>query len=202
MTELSQDQAALKSKIRTSAFIWADILGLIAGGITYLATSSMETTMRVGLAIIVFAVVAGLIFMWRYKANSASATCPNCSATFSITRTDRAENTLSSEPKETRDAQPDHSTKVTTWIEDKIEVTDTYTCAKCANATTKQYTRTVKRDEKEAIEPAPVKDKPTPKAEPEPGVATSTKSAPADDDGGFFSAAKEATTPSKGSSKK
>lgn len=196
MPELTSEQLALKNKIRTSAFIWADILGLIAGGITYFATSSMASGARIGVSIAVFVVVAGLIFMWRYKANSASAACENCRATFSITRTDRAEKTLSTEPKESRDAQPDFSTKVTFWNEVKIEVTDTYTCAKCADTRTKVYTKTVKENEDEFNEPAIEKSK----TAAEEGVATSSKSAPTDESG-YFSAAKAASQP-KGSSKK
>ncbi len=174
MSNLSPEQAALKASITKSAAIWAVILGAIIGGITYALNDEFAQPMRSLIGGGVFVVVAALIFIWRKKANSAAATCEKCSATFSITRTERVEKTLSSEPKETRDAQPDYSTKVTTWLEEVIETTDTYTCAKCGDTKTKTSTRTVKKDEKEEIEPAPVKEKP----KPELGVATSTKGKP------------------------
>jgi len=171
MTQLSPEQAALKASITKSAAIWAVIIGALVGGITYALNDEFAQPMRSLIGGGVFVVVAALIFIWRKKANSTAATCGNCNATFSITRTERVEKVLSSEPKETRDAQPDYSTKVTTWIEEVIETTDTYTCAKCGDTEAKVSQRTVKKDEKEEIEPAPVKGKPAPEA----GVATSTK---------------------------
>lgn len=159
MTKLSAEQEALKASIQKSAIIWGVILGLIAAGIAYWALGGQGPALRMGGAAAIGAAVLGLIASWRMKANSTAAACGKCGATFSITRTDRAEEVKSSEPKETREAQPDYSTKVTTWVEDTIEVTDTYTCAKCSDTTTKKYPRTVKRDEVEAIEPAPEKGK-------------------------------------------
>lgn len=194
MPNLSQDQAALKASITKSAAIWGVILGAIVGGVTYALNDEFAQPMRSLIGGGVFVVVAGLIFVWRKKANSAAAKCGKCGAAFSITRTGRNEKVLSSEPKETHEAQPDYSTKVTTWVEEVIETTDTYTCAKCGDITTKVSTRTEPKDHKEEIEPAPVKEKPkpaktsaktapkgSPKAEKPKGTATSSKkSAPKD----------------------
>ena len=161
MTQLSTEQQALKASIQKSAIIWGVILGLLAAGIAYWALGGQGQALRMGGAAAIGAGVLGLITSWRMKANSAAAKCEKCGAAFSITRTDRAELVAVSEPKETREAQPDYSTKVTTWMEDTVAVTDTYTCAKCGDATVKKYNKTVKRDEKETIEPAPEKGKPT-----------------------------------------
>ncbi len=169
MPQLSTEQAALKASIRKSAANWGIILGIIAGAIAYWALSGQPGGIRYALSTAVGIAVLFGIRTWRTKANSAAATCAKCNATFSITRTGRDEKTLSSHPKETRDAQPDYSTKVTTWVEDVIETTDTYTCAKCGDTTQKQHTKTIKRDEVETIEPAPVKDKPA------PSIAASSK---------------------------
>ncbi|NOR63835.1 MAG: hypothetical protein GQ535_15270 [Rhodobacteraceae bacterium] len=178
MTKLSPEQEALKAGIEKSAGIWGAILGLIAGGIAYWALGGQSSAVRIGGAVAILVVVLIGIRSWRIKANSSAATCAKCSATFSITRTDHVEKVLSSEPKETREAQPDYSTKVTTWTEDLVETTNTYTCAKCGDTEAKVSQHTSKKDEKEAIEPAPVKEKPAAKSKPaaEPGVATSTKS--------------------------
>jgi len=176
MSQLSPEQAALKADIAKSAAIWGVILGALVGGLTYALNDEFAQPMRSLIGGGVFIVVAALIFIWRKKANSAAATCAKCNATFSISRTDRTEKALSSEAKETRDAQPDYSTKVTTWLEEVIETTDTYTCAKCGDTEVKVSQRTVKKDEKEEIEPAPVKEKP--KAKPAPGTVTSTKNKP------------------------
>ena len=171
MPNLSQEQEALKASITKSAAIWAVVLGAIVGGIVYMLNDEIADPIRAAIGGGAFTVVAGLIFTWRRNANSAAATCGNCNAAFSISQTDRSEETLSSEPKETRDAQPDYSTKVVTWVEEQVETTLTYTCAKCGDVTTKVSQRMVKKDEKEEIEPAPVKNKPAPEA----GVVTSTK---------------------------
>ncbi len=178
MSQLSPEQAALKASITKSAAIWAVIFGLIIGAIAYAISSDFGQPIRslIGAALLVAAAVP--IFIWRKSANSAAATCAKCNATFSITRTDRVEKVLSSVPKETREAQPDYSTKVTTWLEEEIETTSTYTCAKCGDVETKVNTHTAKKDEKEEIEPAPVKNKPAPIPSPETGVVTSTKGKP------------------------
>ena len=178
MPQLSPEQETLKAGIEKSAGIWGAALGLIAGGIAYWALGGQTSAVRIGLAVAIAVAVLLGIRTWRIKANSTAATCAKCSATFSISRTDHTEEVLSSEPKETREAQPDYSTKVTTWIEEQVETTSTYTCAKCGDTEAKVNTRTVKKDEKEQIEPAPAKEKPATKPAPEPGVATSTKSKP------------------------
>ncbi len=174
MSQLSPEQETLKAGIEKSAGIWGAVLGLIAGGIAYWALGGQSSAVRIGLAVAVAVAVLFGIRTWRIKANSTAATCAKCSATFSISRTDHTEEVLSSEPKETREAQPDYSTKVTTWTEELVETTNTYTCAKCDDTETKTSQRTVKKDEKEVIEPAPVKEKPA----PEPGVVTSSKGSP------------------------
>jgi len=160
MAKLSADQQALKDSIKKSALIWGIILGLIAAGIAYWALGGQGQAMRMGGAAAAGAVVLGLIFSWRMKANSAAAVCGKCNTSFSIKRTDHTEIVALTEPKETRDAQPDYSTKVVKWVEDTVAVTDTYTCAKCGDTTVKKYNKTVKRDESEVIEPAPEKGKP------------------------------------------
>ncbi len=159
MSKLSPEQEALKADIAKSAGIWAIIIGAIIGGIAFALNDEFTQPLRGLIGGGVFVVVATLIFIWRKKANSAAATCGKCSATFSITRTGREEEVLSSVAKETREAQPDYSTKVTTWIEEEIRTTDTYACAKCGDTETKVSTRTSRRDEKESIEPAPEKGK-------------------------------------------
>ena len=188
MTKLSPEQEALKAGIEKSAGIWGAVLGVIAGGVAYWALGGQSSAVRIGAAVAILVVVLIGIRSWRIKANSSAATCPKCSATFSISHTDRDEKVLSSEPKETREAQPDYSTKVTTWVEEKVETTNTYTCANCGDTEAKVSQHTRKKDEKEEIEPAPVKEKPKakPAPEPEPGVATSTKIKPKYE-GGFFS---------------
>ncbi|MBL1436418.1 MAG: hypothetical protein COB08_009495 [Rhodobacteraceae bacterium] len=188
MSQLSPEQETLKAGIEKSAGIWGGILGLIAGGIAYWALGGQSSAIRIGAAVAIAVLVLIGIRTWRIKANASAATCAKCSATFSITRTDHTEEVLTEEPKETREAQPDYSTKVTTWTEELVETTNTYTCAKCGDTETKVSQRTVKKDEKEEVEPAPVKEKPAAKAKPapEPGVVTSTKGKPKDE-GGFFS---------------
>lgn len=160
MSGLSQEQQDLRQSIQKSAMIWAVIFGVVIAAILYWALGGQGAMIRAGGAVVGGVVLAAVIFKWRFGANSDAAKCANCNAAFSITRTDHAEVLASSQAKETREAQEDYSTKVTTWVEEEYDVTDTYTCAKCDDITTKAYKTTRRKDEKEEVEPAPVKEKP------------------------------------------
>ncbi|MCF6304357.1 MAG: hypothetical protein L3J33_03175 [Rhodobacteraceae bacterium] len=159
MTNLSQEQEEMRQSIQKSAMIWSVVFGLIVAGIAFWALAGQGNLIRMGGAAVGGVVALVAIFKWRFSANSKSAQCGKCSTAFSISKTDHVETLKSSETKETRDAQEDFSTKVTTWTEEVYEVADTYSCGSCGDETVKEYTTTRKKDEKTEIEPAPVKPK-------------------------------------------
>lgn len=156
MTQLSEEQQELQASIKKSSTIWAVIIGLITAGMVYWIMSSQATMIRGGAAVIGGAIVAFAMYRKSFKSGSKSARCTSCDAAFSISRTDKSETLVVSENKEEREAQEDGSTKVTTWVEEKYDVTDTYTCSACSDATTKEYQTTRRVDEKTEVEPAPV----------------------------------------------
>lgn len=175
MTNLSQEQEEMRQSIQKGAIIWSVIFGLIVAGITFWALGGQSSLIRMGAAAVGGIVVLVAVFKWRFSANSKSAQCGKCSTAFSISKTNHVETLKSSTAKETRDAQEDFSTKVTTWTEEIYDVADTYSCGSCGDETVKEYTTTRKKDEKTEIEPAPVKEKP--KAKASTSKATSSKAA-------------------------
>jgi len=163
MSRLSQDQIEKRASIQKTATIWGGVVAVIVGLIAIWALSGQGAGIRFGGAGI-GAVIAGfLVHRASFNSGAKSAKCAKCNAAFSISRTDRHETLAGSEPKEQREEQEDKSVKVTTWTEETYDVADTYTCAKCGDATTKTYQTTRRKEEAETIEPAPkVLDKKAP----------------------------------------
>lgn len=157
MSGLSAEQEAMQASIRKTATIWGCIGGAAVALIALWALGSQGSAVRYGGAAILGAGAGFGLFKWSFGNGSKAAQCGKCSAAFSITRTDRSEKLLGSAPKESRQEADDRSTKVTTWVEESYEVTDTYTCAKCGDVTHKTHTSNRKKDEKtEVLPPAPL----------------------------------------------
>lgn len=152
---LSEEQKAVEAKIGKSAKTWGIICGSIAAAIILILLSGANTFVWIGCAIMGGNGVGYGIYKWRYKSKSEAAVCEKCSASFSISQTDRSETLTGSSEEESREEQEDGSTKVTNWTEEQYDVVETYTCSKCADETTKEYKTTKRKDEKEVIEPAP-----------------------------------------------
>ena len=153
MSGLSQDQEEKRAAIQKSATIWGGIAGVIAGLLALWALGGQGGAVRYGGAVVIALVVGFLVHRTSFRSGAKSALCEKCSAAFSRSRSDRAETLASSEAKEESEEQEDKSTKVTTWTEENLDVVDTYTCAKCGDATTKAYKTTRRRDEKSVVEP-------------------------------------------------
>lgn len=197
MSRLSTEQQELQASIKKSATIWGVIVGLITAGLVYWILGSQGSGIRMGAAALGGIVVAYAMYQKSFKSGSKSAQCEKCSAAFSITRTDSAETLASSEKLDKREEQDDGTIKVTTWTEEKYDVVDTYTCASCSDATTKEYQTTRRKDEEEVIEPAP--KKPALKSNEKP--ATSLKSGAASPKEGLeTSSAKTSGSSTKGGS--
>ena len=156
MSDLTQDQAEKRAAIQKSATIWGVIVGAIAGLLALWILAGQGGAIRFGGAVVIALIAAVLVFRASFSSGAKTAKCNNCSAAFSRSRTDHVETLTASANKEEIEAQPDQSTKVTTWVEDSFDVVDTYTCANCADAITKTYTTTRRRDEKSVIKPAEV----------------------------------------------
>ena len=156
MSDLSQDQEEKRASIQKGAITFGAIVGVIVALIAVWALGGQGGAIRYGGALVLGGVAGFFVFRGSFNSGSKSAQCEKCSAAFSRSKTDSAETVISSADKEEREAQEDKSTKVTTWIEDTVEVVDTYTCAQCGDVTTNSYQTTRKRDEAEVIEPVAV----------------------------------------------
>jgi len=172
MSGLSQDQEEMRTSIQKTATIWGVVVGAIVGLLALWILDGQDSAIRFGGAALVALAVGVFVFRASFKSRSKSAQCEKCGAAFSRSRTNHVETVASSEAKEEREEQPDKSTKVTTWIEDKLDVVDTYTCAKCGDSSTKTYQTTRRRDEESTlVEP------PKQAASSKKGAATAGKSA-------------------------
>ena len=153
--DLSESQGEKRAAIQKSATILGVIIGAVVGLIALWALGSQGGAVRYGGALVVGVVVGVLVFKGSFSSQSKSAQCGKCGAAFSRSRTDRSETVASSEAKEEREALEDGSKKVTTWVEEKVDVVDSYTCASCGDVETKEYQTTRKRDEEEQVFEAP-----------------------------------------------
>ena len=155
MTDFTDDQAERRAGIQKSATILAVIVGAVLGLIALWLLGGQGGAIRYGGAIAVALGAAFGVYRANFNAQSKSAQCGACGAAFSRSRTDRAETIVASEAKEERETMEDGSKKVTTWVEDKVDVVDSYSCAKCGDVETKEYQVTRKRDEEEQVFAAP-----------------------------------------------
>lgn len=151
MTDLSSEQIEKRASIQKSATIVGAIVGVIVALIALWALGGQGAAIRFGGAILVGGGVGFLAYRGSYKANAKSAACESCGAPFTRSRTDRTETPTGSEEKEAREDQEDGTTKVTTWIEETFDVTETFTCAKCNDVTTKTHSSSRRTDEEEMI---------------------------------------------------
>ncbi|MEE9455135.1 MAG: hypothetical protein V3V13_12265 [Paracoccaceae bacterium] len=153
MTELSDDQNALRASIRKGAITWGVIIGVLTALLAYWLLGAQGNAVRFGGSGLAGLIAGFGLFKKSFASGAKTARCTACNAAFSITRTDRVETLIASELKEERDVQEDKSTKITTWSAETYDVTDTYTCTACDEVTTKQYQTERKQDEATTIEP-------------------------------------------------
>ncbi len=153
MANLSQDQEAKRAAIQKSATITGGVVGVIAGLLALWVLGGQGGAVRFGGAVIVALGTGVLTYRASFNSGAKSAKCEKCGAAFSRTRSNRQETVTASAEKQEREEQPDKSTKVTTWTEDKLDIVDSYTCAKCGDVTTNAYQTTRRRDETSVVEP-------------------------------------------------
>jgi uncharacterized membrane protein YgcG len=179
MSQLSQEQELKRAAIQKTATIWGGIVAVLVGLLLIWVLGSQGPALRFGGAVVAALVAGGLVFKASFKSGAKSSECATCGAPFSLTRSDRSEVLASSEPREEREEQEDKSTKVTTWTEEVYDVTETYTCSKCDDITTKQFQTTRRKDEESIVEP-PVSAKGDAVGQGEESSAPSAKGAKGD----------------------
>jgi hypothetical protein len=145
MAELSPEQQALKSKIFRGALIWGIIAGLVVALLCLWLTGSAPGWIRWGLTLILGGGVGFLIYRMNYNAGVVQAVCKQCGTAFGIREVDRLEQVVGSEQK--RKIEPGRpatktdrgTSKVTTWTEEKVEVTAIDECFNCHNRTERKW---------------------------------------------------------------
>jgi len=151
MTNLSDEQSTLRASITKNAIIWAIILGLIVAGLAYWLLGSQGAMIRAGGAVVAGGLVAGLVYMKSMASGASEAKCAKCGAAFSVSRSDRQETLVKSDPREERKTLDNGDIEITTWLQEVYDVDDTFSCSGCADTSHKTYQTSRKRDEETRV---------------------------------------------------
>lgn len=158
--ELTPDQQGLKAKITTTAVLWAIIVTLVAALVVFWLGANAPDWLRWILTIIVGALGGYLTFKLSYNSGVAKSVCKKCGTAFGIREVERSEQVIAVEQKRKVEAgQPaskaDRGTsKVTTWTEEKVEITAVDECLNCRDRTERKWTITRDKDKTETEVPA------------------------------------------------
>ncbi|HQZ13862.1 MAG TPA: hypothetical protein PK286_13350 [Devosia sp.] len=144
--ELTSEQNALKRKITTTAVLWAVIAALIAGLLVFWAAANAPDWVRWLLTVIVLALAGYLTFKLAYNSGVAKSVCKKCGTAFGIHEVERLEHVLSVEQKrkvsvgrKPKDGDPG-TNRVTTWTQEKVEITAVDECFNCRDRTERKWT--------------------------------------------------------------
>lgn len=155
--DLTAEQQALKTRITTGAITWGVIAGLIVALLVFWMLGNAGDIIR-WIGTVALGGAAGyFVHRWSYSSGVAKAVCNKCGTAFGIREVERHEQVTGAEQR--RKIEPgkpaskmDRGTnKVTTWTEEKIEVTAIDECFKCHDRTERKWT-TTRDKEKEEVE--------------------------------------------------
>jgi hypothetical protein len=154
MDALTPDQQKVKSRITTSAIVTGVIVGVVIAIIAYLIGGNWNTVMRWIVALVLGGGLGYLTYRLSYNSSVAKAVCPKCGTAFGISEVGRTETLIATETKQKVEAMKGNKlggamNKVTTWVEDKYEVTAIDECSNCHNRTERKWTTTKERDRME-----------------------------------------------------
>lgn len=160
MSALTAEQQALKSKITTGAIVLGAIVGLIVALLVFWLAGNTGDIARWVLTLFLGAGAGFFIYRWNYNSGVAKAVCKKCGTAFGIREAERHEQVVGVEQK--RKIEPlkpaskmDRGTnKITTWSEEKVEVTAIDECFNCHDRTERKWTTTRERDKTEEEVPA------------------------------------------------
>jgi len=160
MDGLTSEQRSLKSKITTGAILWGVIGGLVVALLAFWALGNAGDIVRWGATIVLGGAAGFLVYRWNYNSGVAKAICKKCGTAFGIREVERHEQVTGSEAR--RRVEPGRppskvdrgTSKVTTWTEEKIEVTAIDECFNCHDRTERKWTATREIDKHETEAPA------------------------------------------------
>jgi hypothetical protein len=160
MAALTPEQQQRKNGIMIGAVVWGVVVAIIVGALAYWAGANLGGIWRGLLAAVLGIGLGVLTFRWRYNSGVAKAICSKCGTAFGIREVERSERFLSSDPKQKSESdrpasKVDRGTnKITTWVEEKYEVTAIDECFNCHDRTERKWTTTRDKDRVEREVPA------------------------------------------------
>lgn len=160
MAQLTPEQQGLKTRIRTGAVIWGVIAGLVVALLAFWLLGNAGDIWRWSGTIVLGAAAAFLVYRTSYNSGVAKAVCKKCGTAFGIREVERHEAVIGSEQRQkTEPGKPasklDRGTKkVTTWREEKVEITAIDECFTCHDRTERKWTVTREADKEETEVPA------------------------------------------------
>ncbi len=158
--ELTPDQQGLKTKITTTAVLWSVVVALVAALLVFWIGGNAPDWVRWLLTIIVGALAGYFTFKLSYNSGVAKSVCKKCGTAFGIREVERHENVIGVEQKRKVESgraasKTDRGTsKVTTWTEEKVEITAVDECFKCHDRTERKWTINRDQDNTETEVPA------------------------------------------------
>jgi DNA-directed RNA polymerase subunit M/transcription elongation factor TFIIS len=158
--DLSPEQQGLKTSITTGAVITGVIVGLVVALLAFWLAGSLADIWRWLLTLVLGGGAGFLTYRLRYNSGVAKAVCPKCGTAFGIREVEKHEEVIGIEQKrkiepiKPADKMGRGASKVTTWTEEKLEVTAIDECFKCHNRTERKWQTTRDKDKTETEVPA------------------------------------------------
>lgn len=160
MNDLTAEQQKQKSRIRTGALMSAALVAIVAAIVAFFATDAVAPALRVVVMLAAAGGLGWLAFRTAYNAGVAKAVCRKCGTAFAIREVDRTERVLGLEQrreietlKPATEERPGLN-RVTTWTEEKVEVTAIDECMNCHDRNSRTWTMTRDKDKVEQELPA------------------------------------------------
>lgn len=160
MQELTAEQQRQRGRIRIGAMVAGSLVAIVVAFVVFFVTGGLGPIVR---GVVIVAITGGLgYFAYRTSYNSgvAKAVCKKCGTAFAIREVERHERLLGTEQR--REIEPiKPATKidrginrVTTWTEEKVEITAIDECLKCHDRTERTWTMSRDKDKTEEEVPA------------------------------------------------
>jgi hypothetical protein len=157
--ELTPEQQGLKRKITITSVLWAIVAALVAALVVFWLSANGPDWVRWLLTIIVGALAGYLTFKLSYNSGVAKSVCKKCGTAFGIHEVERHEAVIGVEQKRKVEAgrpasKTDRGTsKITTWTEEKVEITAVDECFNCRDRTERKWT--IDRDQDKTVTEVP-----------------------------------------------
>lgn len=149
MYELTVEQQKQKDKVRTGGKVSGGLLAMVVAFMSHFAMLGLEPpVLHWGLVVVLSAGLGYFAYRTTVARGIAKATCKKCGTAFSIRESERNEKLLSAEDrKQVEQLKPASEgepgiDRVTTWVEERVEITAVDECMHCHDRNTRTWTMT------------------------------------------------------------